>query len=73
MRLENKVALITGAASGMGACMARIFVGEGARVAAADVLDEEGRAVVVDITRANGTAMFCRLDVSREADRKSVV
>ena len=73
MRLENKVALITGAASGMGACMARIFAGEGAKVAAADVLEEEGRAVVADITRANGTAMFCRLDVSNEAEWKSAV
>ena len=43
MRLENKVALITGAASGMGASMARIFAGEGARVVVADVLAEEGR------------------------------
>jgi NAD(P)-dependent dehydrogenase (short-subunit alcohol dehydrogenase family) len=73
MRLENKVALITGAASGMGACMARIFAREGAKVAAADVLDEEGRAVVADIIRANGTAMFCRLDVSSEAEWKAAV
>ena len=43
MRLENKVALITGAASGMGASMARIFAREGANVVAADVLDDEGR------------------------------
>ncbi|MBV8736812.1 MAG: hypothetical protein JO007_06070 [Alphaproteobacteria bacterium] len=54
MRLENKVALITDAVSGM----ARIFAGEGAKVAVADVLEEEGRAVVADITRANGTAIF---------------
>ena len=40
MRLEHKVALITGAASGMGASMARIFAREGAKVAVADMLDD---------------------------------
>jgi NAD(P)-dependent dehydrogenase (short-subunit alcohol dehydrogenase family) len=43
MRLEDKVALITGAGSGMGASTARIFAREGAKVAVADVLGEEGR------------------------------
>jgi NAD(P)-dependent dehydrogenase (short-subunit alcohol dehydrogenase family) len=73
MRLENKVALITGAASGMGASMARIFAGEGAKVVVADVLEAEGKAVVADITRANGAAMFHRLDVSNEAEWKAAV
>jgi 3(or 17)beta-hydroxysteroid dehydrogenase len=67
MRLDNKVALITGAASGMGASMARIFAAEGAKVAAADVLEEEGKNVVAEITRSNGAAIFHRLDVSNEA------
>ncbi len=56
MRLEYKVALITGAASGMGASMARIFAREGAKVVVADVLEEEGRAVAAEITQANGAA-----------------
>jgi 3(or 17)beta-hydroxysteroid dehydrogenase len=73
MRLENKVALITGAASGMGASMARIFAGEGAKVIVADMLEEEGKAIVVDITRANGAAMFQRLDVSSEAEWQAAV
>jgi NAD(P)-dependent dehydrogenase (short-subunit alcohol dehydrogenase family) len=73
MRLENKVALITGAASGMGASMARIFAGEGAKVVVADVLEAEGGAVVADITRANGAALFQRLDVSSEADWKTAI
>jgi len=73
MRLENKVALITGAASGMGASMARIFAGEGAKVVVADVLEAEGKAVVADITRANGAAMFHRLDVSNETEWKAAV
>ena len=68
MRLENKVALITGGASGMGASMARIFAHEGAKVVVADMLEEEGRGVVADIIRANGAAVFHRLDVSSEAE-----
>jgi NAD(P)-dependent dehydrogenase (short-subunit alcohol dehydrogenase family) len=73
MRLEDKVALITGAASGMGASMARIFAREGAKVVVADVLEEEGRGVVADITQANGAAIFHRLDVSSEAEWKAAV
>jgi NAD(P)-dependent dehydrogenase (short-subunit alcohol dehydrogenase family) len=73
MRLENKVALITGAASGMGASMARIFAREGAKVVVADVLEEEGKAVVAEITKANGAAIFQRLDVTSEAEWKAAV
>ena len=73
MRLENKVALITGAASGMGASMARIFAGEGAKVVVADLLKEEGRAVVADIIRSNGVAMFRALDVRNEAEWKTAI
>ena len=73
MRFEGKVALITGAASGMGASMARIFAGEGAKVVAADMLENEGKQVVADITKANGAAMFRRLDVSSEAEWKATI
>ena len=73
MRLENKVALITGAASGMGASMARIFAREGAKVVIADVLEEEGKAVAAEITQANGAAIFRRLDVSNEAEWKATI
>jgi len=67
------VALITGAASGMGASMARIFAREGAKVVVADVLEQEGQAVAAEITQANGAAMFSRLDVSNEAEWKATV
>ena len=73
MRLEGKIALITGAASGMGASMARIFASEGAKVVVADMLEDEGKRVVSDITKANGAAMFRRLDVSSEAEWKAAV
>jgi NAD(P)-dependent dehydrogenase (short-subunit alcohol dehydrogenase family) len=73
MRLEGKVAIISGAASGMGAATARRFAKEGAKVVVADVLEDGGRKVAADITRANGTAEFMRLDVTNESDWKAVV
>ena len=73
MRLENKVALITGGASGMGASMARIFAREGAKVAIADMLEEEGRQVAAEITQANGAAIFHKLDVTSEAEWRAAI
>jgi len=73
MRLQDKVAIISGAASGMGAATARRFAREGAKVVIADTLDDEGRQVAADITRANGAAEFMHLDVTDEADWRSVV
>jgi NAD(P)-dependent dehydrogenase (short-subunit alcohol dehydrogenase family) len=73
MRLENKVALITGGASGMGASMARVFAREGAKVTVADMLAEEGDAVVAEITRANGAAIFQRLDVTSENEWQAAI
>jgi NAD(P)-dependent dehydrogenase (short-subunit alcohol dehydrogenase family) len=73
MRLDGKVALITGAASGMGASTARIFAREGAKVVVADMLDDDGNKVAGDIMQANNTARFRHLDVTDEANWKSVV
>ena len=73
MRLEGKVAIVTGAASGMGAATARRFGREGAKVVVADMLENEGRAVAQEIVRANGAAEFMRLDVADEANWNAVV
>jgi NAD(P)-dependent dehydrogenase (short-subunit alcohol dehydrogenase family) len=73
MRLENKVALISGAASGMGASMARIFAHEGARVAIADTLEAEGRQLAAEITQANGAVIFRKLDVTSEAEWRAAI
>ncbi len=66
MRLAGKVAIITGAASGMGRATAKIFAEQGARVAVADMLESEGQAVVAEIAAAGGEALFLKLDVPNE-------
>jgi 3(or 17)beta-hydroxysteroid dehydrogenase len=63
MRLVGKVAIISGAASGMGAATARIFAREGAKVVIADVLEHEGRQMADAIGAA---ARFEPLDVTKE-------
>lgn len=68
MRLEGKVALISGGARGMGASEARLFAREGARVVIGDILEAEGRAVEADVRAQGGEALFVRLDVTDEAD-----
>jgi 3(or 17)beta-hydroxysteroid dehydrogenase len=68
VRLAGKVALISGAARGMGAVEARLFAHEGARVVLGDVLETEGRAVETEIVAAGGQAAFVRLDVTSETD-----
>jgi NAD(P)-dependent dehydrogenase (short-subunit alcohol dehydrogenase family) len=76
MRLERKTALISGAAQGLGAAMARRFAEEGARVFIGDLDAEAGRATVDEICGKGGKAVFLSLDVSNEqswADAMSLV
>ncbi|HIN04992.1 MAG TPA: SDR family NAD(P)-dependent oxidoreductase, partial [Dehalococcoidia bacterium] len=68
MRLEGKVAIVTGGARGMGAAEARLLAREGAKVTIADVLEDEGKAVEAEIAEAGGDALFIRLDVTSEQD-----
>jgi len=68
MRLDGKVAFITGGSLGIGAACSRMFAAEGARVAVADILDAEGHAVVNEINDDGGEAFFTNLDVRLEAD-----
>jgi NAD(P)-dependent dehydrogenase (short-subunit alcohol dehydrogenase family) len=67
-RLAGKVALITGAASGMGRAAAELFAGEGARVVVCDLVDEAGNATVDAVRAAGGDATFVRADVSQWND-----
>jgi NAD(P)-dependent dehydrogenase (short-subunit alcohol dehydrogenase family) len=67
-RLDGKVALISGAARGMGECEARLFAREGAKVVLGDVLEEQGRKVAAEINQQGGVATFVRLDVTAESD-----
>ena len=74
MRMKDKVALVTGAASGMGAATARIFAREDARaVVVADVLDSDGEAVAAEIRNAGGTATYVHLDVTKEDEWQAAI
>ena len=67
MRLENKVALISGGARGMGAVEAKLFTTEGAKVVIGDVLEEDGRRTEAEINEAGRECLFVPLDVTNEA------
>ena len=73
MRLEGKVALISGGARGQGATEAKLFVREGAKVVFGDIRDQEGQQVEAEIPELGGEATYTHLDVTREADWRSAV
>ncbi|HET6781406.1 MAG TPA: glucose 1-dehydrogenase [bacterium] len=72
-RLQDKVALITGAASGMGRVAATLFAAEGAKVVIADVTERAGEDTAKEITSAGGDAVFVRADVSKAAEAEAMV
>ena len=73
MRLEGRVALITGGASGMGRVAASLFAREGARVVLTDVVDEAGEVAAEEIRDEGGQARYVHADVSRESDAAAMV
>jgi NAD(P)-dependent dehydrogenase (short-subunit alcohol dehydrogenase family) len=72
-RLEGKVAVITGGASGMGMVASRMFAAEGAKVVLTDVADDAGEAVAAEIRSSGGEATFVHADVAREADAEQMI
>ncbi len=72
-RLDGKVALISGAARGIGGETARLMAQAGARVVIGDVLDDRGRQTVAEINAAGGQAEYVHLDVTKEDDWTNAV
>jgi NAD(P)-dependent dehydrogenase (short-subunit alcohol dehydrogenase family) len=73
MRLDGKVALITGGGSGMGKVASMVFAREGAKVVLTDVADAAGEAAAAEIVAVGGEAAYVHADVSREADAEAMV
>ncbi len=73
MRLKDKVAIVTGAASGFGEGIAKRYAEEGAKVVIADINDKDGARVTEEIRAAGGSAEYCRTDVSQNAQIKAAV
>ena len=73
MRLENKVALITGAGSGIGRESALLFAREGARIVVVDVNDKAGEAVAAEIREAGGQAVYAHADISKSAEAEGMI
>jgi len=73
MRLKNKVCVITGGGSGMGACAARLFAQEGAALVIADVIEKAGMQTVQAVKAQGGQAIFVQADISRENDCQKIM
>ena len=73
MRLENKVALISGGSKGMGAVEAKLFAKEGAKIVIGDLLESEGRQVEAEINETGGECIFVPLDVTNEVQWEQAV
>lgn len=72
-RLQDKVALVTGAARGIGAQIAAVFAEEGAAVVLADRRDELGESVAEDVRKVGGRAAYVHLDITSEEDWSAAV
>ena len=72
-KLEGKVAVVTGAASGLGRASALRFAKEGAAVVAADLNSQGAELVVAEIAAVGGRAVYQRSDVTRESDVNALI
>jgi NAD(P)-dependent dehydrogenase (short-subunit alcohol dehydrogenase family) len=72
-RLQNKIAWVSGAASGMGEAIARLFAAEGAAVLMTDVQSDRGTQIATEIRAAGGRATFVTCDVTNESDVRASV
>src|SRR6266700_980858 len=73
MRLANKVAIITGSASGMGQLAAEMFASEGASIVVTDIAEKEGKATAHAIREQGGKAIFVQANVANETEVKHIV
>src|SRR5690625_2367680 len=73
MRLNDKVAVVTGAGSGFGEGIATTFAQQGAQVVVADIHEEAGRRVADQITSTGGSALFVQVDVSDAASMNALL
>jgi NAD(P)-dependent dehydrogenase (short-subunit alcohol dehydrogenase family) len=71
--LENKVAIITGAGSGIGEATAKLFASEGAKVVVSDISEDHGKKVVEEIKKNGGEAFFVKSDASKASDHEQLV
>ena len=73
MHLQNKIAIITGAGSGIGQSIALAFIKEGAKVVVVDWSEENGKETMKQIRKINGEAVFVKTDVSKADDIDNVI
>jgi NAD(P)-dependent dehydrogenase (short-subunit alcohol dehydrogenase family) len=71
-RVQDKVAIVTGGALGIGKATCQLLAKEGAKVAVTDILDDEGRALAGQISQKGAEAKFWHLDVSSEEEVKKI-
>ena len=67
-RVKGKVAIVTGAASGIGEATAKLLVREGAKVGIVDIDDENGDRVLKEINSSGGEAVYHHMDVTKEKE-----